>query len=93
MPQAIKSFVCNEGLHWHYYDCTFWTMTKFMGRNHLMACTVDDNGLPEIEEGVDHWLLPNACDVEDAEQHHLDFVNKIFNTNFILTDKRAIREG
>ena len=93
MPQAIKSFVCNEGLHWHYYDCTFWTVTNFMGKNHLMACAIEDNGLPEMEENEAHWILPNACDVEDAELHHLTFVNKIFGTSFILTDGRSIIEG
>ena len=89
--QQFRSFVCNEGHTWYYYGRTFWCVGVYNGKNALWAANTD-NGIPETEM-LDGIRKVCAVDVEDAEQHQLDFVNDKFNTNFILNGRRSIVEG
>jgi len=91
MSNSIKSFTGKDGINWHYYSGSFWATTIFKGNICLLACPAMANGTPDI------WMDDevNACDVSECEQHHLDFVNNTFSTNFKLrgaTDDNPIGE-
>ena len=57
-----------------------------------MACPAMLNGTPDMDNYNGKYEV-NACDVENCEQHHLDFVNSIFTTNFKLRDVSENGEG
>jgi len=80
MSNSIKSFTANDNTNWHYFDGSFWATTVFEGNTCLMACPACADGTPDIDISGN----VNACDVDECEQRHLDFVNNIFNTNFEL---------
>lgn len=87
MSNSITSFTSKDGTNWHYYSGSFWATTRYKGQVVLMACPAMSNGTPDINI-TDGEV--NACDVEECEQHHLDFVNETFGTNFKL---RSVHES
>ncbi len=89
MSNSIKSFTAGDNTNWHYYSGSFWAITKFEGNTSLMACPACADGTPDIF--IDGTV--NACDVDTCEQHHLDFVNGIFATNFKLRSVSEHGEG
>ncbi len=83
---AIQFFVDAKGSLWKYYDGSFWSTAPWKDKMCLLACPASADGTPDIEAGE-----VNSCDVEECEQHHLDFVNESFKTEFKL--KRISNSG
>ncbi len=75
----IKSFIDASSNLWQYYDGSFWAVITYQGKPALICCPANANGTPDMDNAK-----PNACDVEECEQHHLDFVNENFKTKFRL---------
>ena len=81
MSTSIKSFTAEDGTNWHYYSGSFWATAIFKDNICLIACPANTDGTPDI---YIEDMTVNACDVEECEQHHLDFVNSTFGTKFEL---------
>jgi len=74
----MKSFTDMNNRTWYLYNGTFWTVAF---SHYLFACPALENNLPEFDaDGT-----PNAVDVLEANEHEIDFVNRMFNTNFQYT--------
>lgn len=79
IDNPIRTAVDNNGNVWHYFAGSFWSTVLFEGKKRLLAAPARLDGGIEIDMGE-----VNACDVEECEQVHLDFVNSVFGTNFVL---------
>lgn len=79
MSNVIRIVIDNTGKSWHYFDGSFWTITEFNNKYFMLAAPALADGNIEIDRGE-----VNAVDVEECEQRHVDFVNNVFGTNFIL---------
>lgn len=84
IDNTIRMVVDNAGSVWHYYSGTFWTVSTWNGKKVLLCAPALLNGNIDIDRGE-----VNAGDVEECEQHHLDFVNSVFGTAFELRGATA----
>lgn len=82
----IQTIIDNTGNVWRYYSGSFWTVILYKGNKYLQAAPALIDG--NIDINVGHNEI-NSCDVEECEQHHLDFVNSAFNTTFELRGATA----
>jgi len=79
IDNPIRMVMDNEGNVWHYFGGSFWTVTTFDHKRVLLVAPAQLDGNIELDMGE-----VNACDVEECEQLHLDFVNSVFGTSFVL---------
>ena len=75
----IRTVIDDEGRVWHYFCGSFWSVAIWKGKKVLQAAPALADGNIEVDMGE-----VNACDVEECEQQHLDFVNSVFGTAFKL---------
>jgi hypothetical protein len=81
MSNIIRTVIDNKGKAWHYFDGCFWSITEFEGKTFMIGAAAMHDG--NIEINVD-WDEINAYDVAECEQRHVDFVNAVFGTTFVL---------
>ena len=79
IDNPIRTVIDDEGRVWHYYHGNFWSVVKWKDKKVLQCAPALIDGNIELDRGE-----VNACDVEECEQHHLDFVNSVFGTAFKL---------
>lgn len=81
MSNIIRTVIDNKGKAWHYFDGSFWSITEFEGKTFMIGAAAMHDGNIDINVG---WGEINGYDVSECEQRHVDFVNAVFGTTFIL---------